>query len=223
MRIYGRGIRRRLAPMLRGNRRRLELTYSLLLTLPGTPILRYGDEIGMGEDLSLPERLPVRTPMQWSGEANGGFSLAPQQNLVRPVLSGGEYGYERVNVAAQERDPGSLLNWMRRLIRLQRECPEFGRGSCRLLDTGQPSVLAQRYEWDDGAVLTLHNLGEEIVLLPIGPMVQEGEHLVELFRNGGCGQVDPSRDIELSGYGYRWFRVSGARWISPGMLSRAAQ
>src|SRR4051794_22664078 len=111
MQLYGRGIRRRPASML-GNRRQLEMAYSLLLSLPGAPVLRYGDEIGMGDDLSLPERNAIRTPMQWSHEPGAGFSTAPVEELVRPVVRGGPYGHERVNVEAQRRDPGSMLNWM---------------------------------------------------------------------------------------------------------------
>src|ERR1700753_2936589 len=110
MHVYHRGIRRRLAPMLQGDRRRLELAYSLMMTLPGTPVIRYGDEIGMGDDLELPERECARTPMQWSPERQGGFSTCVRP--VRPVISKGPYGYEHVNVAEQRRDPNSLLNWM---------------------------------------------------------------------------------------------------------------
>src|SRR5689334_4146126 len=110
MQLYNRGIRRRLAPMLNGDRRRLELAYSLQFTLPGTPVLRYGEEIGMGDNLSLPERNAIRTPMQWDETANAGFSTAPRAKLVRPVVSNGQYRYRSVNVAAQRRDPKSLLS-----------------------------------------------------------------------------------------------------------------
>src|SRR5690606_38727927 len=120
MRIYDRGIRRRLAPMLGGDRGRIELAYSLLLSLPGSAVLIYGDEIGMGDDLSLEGRDPVRTPMQWSGAPNGGFSNAAPEELVRPSIAEGEYGYPRVNVQDQERDPGSLLAWMERMVRVRR-------------------------------------------------------------------------------------------------------
>jgi maltose alpha-D-glucosyltransferase/alpha-amylase len=121
MQLYGRGIRRRLAPMLQGDRRRIELAYSLMLTLPGTPVLRYGDEIGMGDDLRLPERNCARTPMQWSTEPEAGFTKAAKP--VLPVISDGAYGYQHVNVAAQRYDPNSLLNWMERMIRMRKEIP----------------------------------------------------------------------------------------------------
>src|SRR5207249_1409549 len=105
---------RRLSPMLQGDRRRIELMNSLTFSLPGTPVIRYGEEIGMGDDLSLPERESIRTPMQWSAESNGGFSTAAPHTLVRPVISEGEYRYQRVNVAEQRLDFNSLLNWTER-------------------------------------------------------------------------------------------------------------
>ena len=118
MQLYQRGIRRRLAPMLQGDRRRLELAYSLMMTLPGTPVMRYGDEIGMGDDLRLPERNCARTPMQWSTEPNAGFTKSDKPIL--PVISEGAYSFEHVNVAVQRRDPNSLLNWMERMIRMRK-------------------------------------------------------------------------------------------------------
>ena len=113
---------------------RIELAFSLLFTLPGTPMLQYGDEIGIGDDLSLPERECARTPMQWSGETHGGFSTA--HRTVRPVISDPIYGYQRVNVEAQRRDPHSLVNWMERKIRMRRECPEISWGDWKILDAG---------------------------------------------------------------------------------------
>jgi maltose alpha-D-glucosyltransferase / alpha-amylase len=156
MQLYERGIRRRLAPMLQGDRRRLELTYSLMMTLPGTPVIRYGDEIGMGDDLTLPERLCARTPMQWSTEPQGGFTQADKPIL--PVISGGTYGYEHVNVAEQRRDPNSLLNWMERIIRMRKEVPEIGWGDFTVLRAGTSEVLAIRYDWRNNSVVVLHNL-----------------------------------------------------------------
>ena len=146
MQLYDRGIRRRLAPMLGGDRRRIELAFSILLTLPGTPVVYYGDEIGMGDDLSLPERDPVRTPMQWSQDANAGFSSAPRGELCAPVISRGAFGYRHVNAADQRRDPSSLLNWFRRAVRVRKEAPELGNGSWEALATGHASVLALRFE-----------------------------------------------------------------------------
>src|SRR5947209_1308644 len=145
MQLYERGIRRRLAPMLGGDRRRLELAYSLMLSLPGTPVLRYGDEIGMGDDLRLPERNCARTPMQWSTEKNAGFTTSDKP--VLPVISDGPYGYEHLNVAEQRRNPDSLMNWMERMIRMRKEAPEIGWGEFAFLRAGTNEVLAMRYTW----------------------------------------------------------------------------
>jgi hypothetical protein len=196
MRIYGRGIRRRLASMLEGDRDRIELAYSLLFSLPGTPLLIYGDEIGMGDDLSLPGRNPVRTPMQWSDEPNAGFSDADPQSLVRPVISGGKFGYESVNVADQRGDPDSLLQWFSRLNRLRGECPEIGHGVCEILPTDDPAVFAHRMTSDHGSVAAVHNLADEdaeaTLELPTEPVALfDGE---EFERVGGdAGGAMPRR------------------------------
>ncbi len=155
MQLYDRGIRRRLAPMLGGDRRRLELAFSLLFSLPGTPMMQYGDEIGMGDNLRLPERECARTPMQWSADANGGFSRA--RKIVRPVIDDQAFGYQSVNVAAQRRDSASLLNWTERIIRARKECPEIGWGEFTVLRTNVTEVLAIRYDWRDTSLVTLHN------------------------------------------------------------------
>lgn len=206
MRIYGRGIRRRLAPILGNDRRRLELVHSLLLTLPGTPVLYYGDEIGMGEDLSLPERMSVRTPMQWSAGQNGGFSAAPPEQLIRPVISDGAFGYERVNMMAQRRDGGSLLQWLQRMIGMRRQCPEFGIGRFELLDPGDPRVLAHRCEWDGGTVIAVHNFADE----PRTARLHTGQApLIDLIGRRECEPNGHEEyKIELEPYGYRWFRVN---------------
>src|SRR5262245_51769090 len=122
MQLYDRGIRRRLAAMLEGDARRIRLAYSLMFTLPGSPVLRYGDEVGMGDDLRLPERECARTPMQWSTEPHGGFTKS--DSPVSPTISSGPFGYEHVNAAHQRREPESLLNWMERVIRMRKEVPE---------------------------------------------------------------------------------------------------
>jgi maltose alpha-D-glucosyltransferase/alpha-amylase len=157
MRLYDRGIRRRLAPMLNGDRRRIELMNSLLFSLQGTPVVRYGEEIGMGDDLRLPERLSIRTPMQWSAEPNAGFSTAPPEKLIRPVISEGDFSYEKVNVARERLDPDSLLNWMQRIIRTRKECPEFGWGRLQFIDTDDPAVLAHACTWRGQTLAAIHN------------------------------------------------------------------
>src|SRR4029453_15795465 len=161
MRIYGRGIRRRLPSMLGGDQRRVELAYSLLFTLPGTPALLYGEEIGLGDDLSVPGRGSVRVAMQWNPDRNAGFSSpdADPSSFRAPLVADGPFGYRRVNVADQRRDDRSLLNRIERMIRLRKETPELGFGSWSLVGTDQPAVLALQARWQGGRVLALHNLG----------------------------------------------------------------
>ena len=208
MQLYGRGIRRRLAPMLGNDRRRIEMAYALQFTLPGTPVLRYGEEIGMGDDLSLDQRDAIRTPMQWSHQANAGFSTADPKALRRPVVSGGEFGYETLNVTAQRRDASSLLNWFERMLHTLRECPEFGVGACNPVDTGHSAVVALRYDAPGGVMLAVTNVGPDACSVDLGAQPgQEGEPL-EMFADQEYGDVGADLDgIELDGYGYRWIRL----------------
>ena len=214
MQLYNRGIRRRLAPMLQGDRRRLEVAYSLMLTLPGTPVLRYGDEIGMGDDLSLPERECARTPMQWSTEPQGGFTENPSP--VSPVISSGPYAYEHVNVAMQRRNPESLLNWMERMIRMRKEVPEIGWGDFRFLVTKSPQVLAMCYEWRNNSVVFVHNFGGAPfeVHLKIHQKDTPDRTLVNLLSDD---HSVPSKSgkykIVLEAYGYRWYRLGGLDYL----------
>ena len=211
MQLYDRGIRRRLAPMLGGDRRRIELAYSLLFTLPGSPVIRYGEEIGMGDDLSLPERDAIRTPMQWDASENGGFSTAPRRNLVRPAIAEGQYAYSRVNVADQRRDAQSLLSWMERAVRTLRECPEFGTGTPRIVDVrGHPSVFAIAYDAPSGAMLAVHNLSGRGVTVDLGPQPeQQGQSPAEVFSAAAHrDQVDDKLGkVRLAPHGYRWVRL----------------
>lgn len=204
MQLYERGIRRRLASML-GDRRRLELANSLLFSLPGAPVMRYGDEIGMGEDLSLNERDAVRTPMQWSNERNGGFSTA--KRTVHPVIAEGPYGYPTVNVAAQRRDPSSLLNWTAQMIRLRKECPEIGCGKWSLLAAGSPAVLAMHYSWRNRGIVVLHNFSGEPQRIAVRLKSDDGAVLVNLLERSESRSRDGVHRMTLEGYGYRWFRV----------------
>jgi len=210
MQLYGRGIRRRLPPMLGNDRKRLELAYSLMFSLPGTPVLRYGEEIAMGDDLSRPERESVRTAMQWANQPNGGFSTAAPGTLLRSVISEGEYGYERVNVDAQQRDPASLFHWMERLIRVRKQCPEIGWGEWQILEPGDPAVLALRYRFRGGTVITVHNLAERSASVCLDDGNGQGDSWVELLGDQPYALVDSSKVMELEPYGYRWFRVGGA-------------
>ncbi|HWC10404.1 MAG TPA: alpha-amylase family protein [Acidimicrobiales bacterium] len=208
MQIYERGIRRRLAPMLGGDRPRIEMAYALQLTLPGTPVLRYGEEIGMGDDLSLEERNAIRTPMQWTDQRNAGFSTADAGGLVHPVISDGDFGYQRVNVAAQRRDPTSLLSWFERALRTFRECPEFNVGECRPLDSGVTSVLALRYEAPSGVVVAVTNLADQSCTVDLGSQPGASGHPLEVFANRDYDDVGEGLGaVELDAFGYRWFRL----------------
>ncbi|MBD1806679.1 alpha-glucosidase C-terminal domain-containing protein [Microcoleus sp. FACHB-SPT15] len=208
--IYDRGIRRRFPPMIDGDPGRLRLAYSLILTLPGTPVLFYGEEIGMGDDLSQKERNSIRPPMQWSGEPNAGFSEAPSDKLFRPVITEEKFGYKHLNVIDQRRDPNSLLNWMERAIRMRKECPEFGWGKWQIIDTGNPSVFAHRCEWQGRAVMAVHNLGREACTVTLNLKNEEAEHLIDLLGDQQYQRIeDTSHDVQLEGYGYRWFRIGG--------------
>jgi maltose alpha-D-glucosyltransferase / alpha-amylase len=207
MRAYDRGIRRRLAPMLGNDRRRLELAYSLLLALPGTPVLRYGDEIGMGEDLALEERFSVRTPMQWAPTRNGGFSAAPAERLVRPVIADGEYGVARVNAADQQRDPASLVNWMQRAIGIRRSTPELAWGRWEPFDAGDPGVLAIRTVCRGQTVVTLHNLAAEPCVARFDAAILSGD-VTELLSDREYPHGALADGVPLDGYGYRWFRAA---------------
>jgi maltose alpha-D-glucosyltransferase/alpha-amylase len=202
MQLYGRGLRRRLPTMLGGDQRAIRMVYSLAFSLPGTPVLFYGEEIGMGENLEVEGRLAVRTPMQWSAERNGGFSTADDPARLRRPLPTGPFGPEHVNVAAQRRDPGSLLNWFERLIRRRRECPELGFGTLELLETGAPSVFAHRCDWDGSTIVAVHELaGQEVdVTLP----VRDGEALSDLFADA---EHPLPATLTLAPYAAHWFRV----------------
>jgi maltose alpha-D-glucosyltransferase/alpha-amylase len=207
MQLYNRGIRRRLAPML-GNQQQIELAYSVLFSLPGTPVIRYGDEIGMGDDLSLKERDAVRTPMQWTSDPQAGFSTCSK--TIHPVIGKGPYRYEQVNVEKQRRDPGSLLSWTAAMIRLRKECPEIGWGDWKILPTGSPGVLAMRYDWRGNSLLLVHNFDERAHELRVRPGVEGGEKLVNLLvQDESTADPGGTHDISLEAYGYRWYRVGG--------------
>jgi len=192
--------------MLDNDQARLRLAYSLQFTLPGTPVLRYGEELGMGDDLSLPEREALRTPMQWSSTKNGGFTSF--DDPVRPVISDGVFGYPRVNVGMARQDPDSLLRWFEQMIRTLRECPEVGTGVCTPIDVAQPSVLVHRMDARQGILLFVHNLGREPVTVDIGRQPgQEGEP-VEVFSDHPYKRVRPGlKKVEVGPCGYRWLRL----------------
>ncbi|WP_441255697.1 alpha-amylase family glycosyl hydrolase [Tardiphaga sp. 285_C5_N1_2] len=214
MQLYHRGIRRRLAPMLGGDRRRLELAYSLMYTLPGTPVLRYGDEIAMGDDLTLPERNCARTPMQWSNEPRAGFTKSEKSK--NPVIDKGPYGYNHVNVAKQRRDPNSMLNWTERMIRMRKEVPEIGWGDFTIIATRNPAVLAIRYDWRNNSVLFVHNLDEQPreVSFALGLDGKQGDHLINLLtEDHNRADAHGKHHLMLEAYAYRWYRVGGLDYL----------
>ena len=210
MQLFGRGLRRRLPPMVGGDADRMRLAYSLLFSLPGTPVLFYGEEIGMAENLDIPGRMSVRSPMQWAGNRpNGGFSDADPSQLRRPVVNDPDYAPAAVNVADQRRDPDSHLNWIERVIRTRRECPEIGWGAWEVLDADDPAVLAIRYRWNRLTLLALHNLGEKKVTAGLAADDLDAERLEEVLGRGEHGpRPGGGLEISLPRYGYRWLRSS---------------
>ena len=205
MRAYGRGIRRRLAPMLDGDPRRIAMAHALLMSLPGAPVLLYGDEIGMGEDLSRPERKAVRTAMQWTDGPNAGFSLAPPDRLATTVISGGRFGYEQLNVAAQCRQRDSLLSLVGHLARSRLGAEEIGAEHCTVLDTGAPSVLCLCHERKGRQVVTAVNLSDQEVTCELDSDELTG--LTDVLSDQDYPDPDdrPTK-FRLAGHGYRWLR-----------------
>ncbi|MEU1971585.1 alpha-amylase family protein [Microbacterium sp. NPDC019599] len=208
-RIYGRGILRRLAPMLDGDPRRLKLAYSLLFSLPGCPVLYYGEEIGMGENPEVPGRGAVRTPMQWSPGRNGGFSTARPSRLPSPVTSGG-YGPAHVNVRDQQMDEGSLYHFIRSLIARYRATPEIGWGDVEILDVGTPQVLAHLLRTEEeGRMLALHNLSAApaTALLPAARDV--GRSILSDLLTVREFALDETRttEVALDGYDFVWLQL----------------
>lgn len=208
MQVYGRGIVRRLPPMLHGDARRIRMVYSLLFSMPGTPVLFYGEEIGMGENLELKGRMSVRTPMQWNGGRNGGFSNADGSRLIDAIVDG-DFGPENVNVGRQLNDPDSHLAFTKALIERYRSAPELGWGDFELVEQDNPSVLAHTLAWDGGRVVLLHNFVDEPATVRI--TVPDGNaetSLTDLF-NGETLALSDSGEvgIPLLGYGYRWLRA----------------
>ncbi len=207
--VYGRGITRRLPPMLAGDPRRVRMVYSLMFSLPGTPVLFYGEEIGMGENPDAEGRAAVRTPMQWSDGKNGGFSTAAPSRLVAALPSDG-YAPAHVNVQQQRSDDGSLLKYIQRLIGRYRTAPEIGWGSLEILDSDAEGVLAHAVSADTGRMLLFHNFTDVPVRVraDIGAQA-DGTRLLDLDEGdvidvGGTRRVE----LELEAYGHRWLRVS---------------
>jgi maltose alpha-D-glucosyltransferase/alpha-amylase len=203
------GIRRRLAPLMENDRERIKLMNSLLLSMPGSPILYYGDEIGMGDNIFLGDRNGVRTPMQWSPDRNAGFSRADPQRLFLPPIMDPVYGYEAVNVEAQARDPSSLLNWTRRMLAVRKLAKAFGRGRLTFLKPGNRKILAYLRELDDEAILCVANLGRSAQPVELDLARYRGRVPVELM---GRTAFPPIGELPylltLPAYGFYWFRLA---------------
>jgi glycosidase len=202
--LFGRGLRRRLPTMLDGDQQKIRMVYSLAFSLPGTPVLFYGEEIGMAENLDIEGRMSVRAPMQWSKDVNAGFTTSSEP--CRPVVEDTEWGPGAINVGRQRREGGSLLNWMERLIRRRRECPEIGWGRMTLLDVNNPAVLAHRCDWDDASILAIHSFAAASTEVEV--VVEDAEAVVDLFEGE---ELRPSDQgivrWKLDAYDHRWYRL----------------
>ncbi|WP_442920466.1 maltose alpha-D-glucosyltransferase [Mesorhizobium koreense] len=214
------GIRRRLAPLMQNDRRKIELMNSLLLSMPGTPILYYGDEVGMGDNYYLGDRDGVRTPMQWSSDRNAGFSRADPQQLYLPVILDPVYGYQAINVEGESRDPSSLLNWTRRMIAVRKEHPAFGRGTTVLLYPRNRKVLAYVRQYDGDSILCVVNLSRAAQAVELDLAQWKGAVPIELT---GRSAFPPIGDlpylVTLPAYGFYWFLLAAEgeapRWHQP--------
>lgn len=206
MRIYGHGIRRRLAPMLKNNKARMRLFYALVFGLPGIPLVNSGEEIGMGDDLRLKERESVRTPMQWSSKENGGFSSAPAEDLYRPVIDWGEFGFQEVNVEDQLRDHGSFLNHMTRLISMRRQLPIISEGKMHMLKPDDERTAAWYFEHNGQLLMVAYNLSDEEVTAGFDSGFMP-DFLSPVFDDGDYGDdhPDPGK-LKLHPYGFRWMK-----------------
>jgi maltose alpha-D-glucosyltransferase / alpha-amylase len=205
------GIRRRLAPLLEGDRRRIELMNALLMSLPGSPILYYGDEIGMGDNVYLGDRNGVRTPMQWNGGTNAGFSNADPERLYLPLISNPVYGYAAVNVDAQLRNESSLLHWTRRLIRVRKSTRVFSRGSIEFLKPDNHRVLAYVRTLGEERVLVVNNLAGTAQAVELDLHALAGAIPIEMFGRSLFPRIGPGPYVlTLGPYDFYWFRL---RWL----------
>ncbi len=209
------GIRRRLAPLLENDRARIEVAHSLLLTLIGSPVLYYGDEIGMGDNLQLDDRWGVRTPMQWSDAPNAGFAspAVPTSRLYLPLIDEGAYSYRRLNVAAQEQNPDSLLQWVRAALAIRRQHPAFGRGALHRLAPDNPAIFAYSRATADETLLVVNNLSAHTQRVSLA-LPDTGARLRDLW-SGQEIAVTPELGLELPRYGFRWFAVAKSDSASP--------
>ncbi len=205
------GIRRRLAPLMDNGRRQIELLHSLLLTLPGSPVLYYGDEIGMGDNIYLGDRNGVRTPMQWTGDRNAGFSAADPSRLYQPLILDPIYNYQAINVEAQLRAPTSLLRWLRRLIRVRKAYPIFGRGTLEFVHCDNHRVVAYVRKHRDQTALVVNNLSRFAQPAELHLQSFAGMTPVEMIGNHAFPRIGQwPYFITLSPHGFFWFRLDPA-------------
>ncbi len=203
------GIRRRLAPLMDNDRRKIELMNALLMSMPGTPVIYYGDEIGMGDNIYLGDRDGVRTPMQWSADRNGGFSRADPQRLYLPVIMDPLYGYQALNVEAEQRDSASLLNWMRRLIQVRKQHRAFGRGSLSFLYPGNRKIVAYVRELGDEQILCVANLSASAQCADLDLSPWAGAVPVELLGRSAFPPIGTGPYmVMLQAYGFFWFLLT---------------
>ena len=206
------GIRRRLTPLMENDRRKLELMNSLLLSMPGTPILYYGDEIGMGDNIHLSDRDGVRTPMQWTRNLNGGFSSADPVKLDPPPIVDPIWGYEAVNVEAQQRDPSSLLHWTRRMLAVRSRHHAFGRGTLKFLDPANRTVLAYIRQLESETVLCVANLSRAPQEVDLDLREWLGLVPVDLTSRDRFPPIgDVPYGLTMAGHGFHWFSLEGSR------------
>jgi len=190
------------------DRRQIELLYSLLMTLPGSPVLYYGDEIGMGDNIYLGDRNGVRTPMQWTGDRNAGFSRADPSQLYQAVLLDPMYHYNAINVEAQQRSPSSLLNWLRRMIRVRKKYPVFGRGTLKFVPCENRRVVAYLREYQDQTILVVNNLSNVPQPMELDLRGYRGRIPVELRGNHAFPPVgDQPYFLSLNSHSFLWFRL----------------
>jgi maltose alpha-D-glucosyltransferase / alpha-amylase len=205
------GIRRRLAPLMENSRRRIELMNSLLFSFPGTPVIYYGDEIGMGDNIYLGDRNGVRTPMQWTGDRNGGFSRADPAQLYAPPIMDAVHGYQSINVEAQERMPYSLLNWMKRMIGLRKQSKVFGRGTLDFLPAQNRKILAYVRRYEEELILCVANLSRSVQPVELDLSAFKGMTPVEMLGLTEFPRIgDLPYFLTLSPYSYFWFRLQQA-------------
>jgi maltose alpha-D-glucosyltransferase/alpha-amylase len=205
MQIFHRGIRRRLAPMAKGNQTLLRLYYSLLMSLPGVPVIRYGDEIGMGDDLSLEGRDSVKTPMQWTSELNAGFSKATESEFTEKIISRGMFGYKKVNVLDAQSDSDSLLNWIERLIAIRKQCPEIGTGKLEVMDSGDDRLLLHHFKSPHGNLWFAHNFSAQKISFDYSDHADRGEEWVNVFKSNSL--ESNAKKIQIAGHGFHWWRT----------------